>query len=290
MVDINTGSLRRSTAAVRSEAAAEPKSEQVSAFALSPTAAPSLTGGTITIQGRTGTGSQADSVTIDGAGSGIFTESTGSRPGGDINILTSQSVAMTNGASISASSTGPGTAGNININAGNQFAMTNSTVTTEANQSGGGAIKITTNPGGTVQLTDSTISASVLDGNGGGGSVNIDPQFVILQNSQIPRILSSDLAETSRSRPIFCFRIRRASSRLPRSLASKATSSFSRRFRQAAARSFPSGRSPSCNRAFESALCRARWWEHQQLHCCGTGQLAGRTGWLDFEPAGPKHG
>jgi large exoprotein involved in heme utilization and adhesion len=36
-----------------------------------------------------------------------------------------------------------------------------------------------------VQLTNSTISASVLDGTGGGGSVNIDPQFVILQNSQI---------------------------------------------------------------------------------------------------------
>jgi large exoprotein involved in heme utilization and adhesion len=36
-----------------------------------------------------------------------------------------------------------------------------------------------------VQLTDSKISASVLDGTGGGGSVNIDPQFVLLQNSQI---------------------------------------------------------------------------------------------------------
>jgi len=63
--------------------------------------------------------------------------------------------------------------------------MTNSAVTTEANQSGGGIIKITTNPNGTVQLTDSTISASVLDGNGGGGSVNIDPQSVVLINSQI---------------------------------------------------------------------------------------------------------
>jgi large exoprotein involved in heme utilization and adhesion len=63
--------------------------------------------------------------------------------------------------------------------------MNNASVTTEAIQSGGGFIKITTNPNGTVQLTDSMISASVLDGNGGGGSVNIDPQAVILQNSQI---------------------------------------------------------------------------------------------------------
>jgi large exoprotein involved in heme utilization and adhesion len=58
-------------------------------------------------------------------------------------------------------------------------------VTTEANLASGGTIKITTTPSGTVQLTNSTISASVLDGTGGGGSVDIDPQFVILQNSQI---------------------------------------------------------------------------------------------------------
>jgi large exoprotein involved in heme utilization and adhesion len=58
-------------------------------------------------------------------------------------------------------------------------------VTTEANQSGGGAIKITTTPSGTVELTNSTISASVLDGTGGGGSVDIDPQSVVLINSQI---------------------------------------------------------------------------------------------------------
>jgi large exoprotein involved in heme utilization and adhesion len=63
--------------------------------------------------------------------------------------------------------------------------MINSSVTTEANHASGGAIKISTTPNGTVQLTDSTISASVLDGAGGGGGVNIDPQFVILLNSQI---------------------------------------------------------------------------------------------------------
>jgi large exoprotein involved in heme utilization and adhesion len=58
-------------------------------------------------------------------------------------------------------------------------------LTTEANKASGGAIKITTNPSGTVQLSNSTISASVLDGTGGGGSVNIDPQLVLLQNSHI---------------------------------------------------------------------------------------------------------
>jgi filamentous hemagglutinin family protein len=181
-VDINTGSLAlNSGSQIRSSSgAAEPL---LAAQALTTTAP--LTGGTITIQGRTGAGSQADTVTLDGAGSGIFTQSTGNRSGGDINILASQSVALHNGSTISASSTGLGDAGNIHITAGNQFAMTNSSVTTEADAASGGTIKITTNPGGTVLLTDSLISASVLDGTGGGGSVNIDPQYVILLNSQI---------------------------------------------------------------------------------------------------------
>jgi len=115
----------------------------------------------------------------------IRSSTTGSGSGGTITITAGQSVTLNNGSSISASSTGTGNAGNIQINAGNQFALTNSSVTTEANQSSGGAIKITTNPSGAVQLTNSTISASVLDGTGGGGSVSIDPQFVLLQNSQI---------------------------------------------------------------------------------------------------------
>jgi large exoprotein involved in heme utilization and adhesion len=121
---------------------------------------------------------------IDGANSGIFSNAVGTGAGGNI-LMDAGSVTLQNGAHVSSSSTGTGAAGNITINAGNLFSMTNSTVTTEANQSTGGTIKITTSPVGTVQLTDSKISASVLDGSGGGGSVNIDPQYVILDNSQI---------------------------------------------------------------------------------------------------------
>ncbi|HKC93075.1 MAG TPA: hypothetical protein VKB81_03540, partial [Nitrospira sp.] len=179
---------------------------QVSASTLGPGNA-----GTVSLQGSA---SPAQSVLIDGAGSGIFTDTqatgaggnilvnannvtlqnsgtlsaatSGTAPsamGGTITVDAPNSLTMTNGASITASSTGPGNTGNIQINTGNQFAMTNSTVTTEANQSGGGIIKITNS--GAVELTNSKISASVLDGTGGGGSVNIDPQFVVLQNSQI---------------------------------------------------------------------------------------------------------
>jgi len=131
-----------------------------------------------------GIASPAQSILIDGSGSGIFTNTSGTGGSGNISV-NANSVTLQNGSHISSSSTGTGIAGDVTINAGNQFAMTNSTVTTEALHSSGGAIKITTNPNGTVQLTDSTISASVQDGTGGGGSVNIDPQSVVLINSQI---------------------------------------------------------------------------------------------------------
>ena len=94
-------------------------------------------------------------------------------------------VQLNSGATITSNSTGAADAGGINIAATNGLSMQNSSITTQANHASGGIIKITTAPSGTVQLTNSTISASVLDGTGGGGSVNIDPQFVILQNSQI---------------------------------------------------------------------------------------------------------
>ena len=124
------------------------------------------------------------SVTIADQGSGLFTTTVGNGAGGNIN-LSGSSIELSNGAAISATSAGKGNAGNITVNTGSQFTMTNSSVTTEAHQSSGGAIKITTIPTGGVDLTNSKISASVLDGTGGGGSVNIDPQFVVLQNSQI---------------------------------------------------------------------------------------------------------
>jgi large exoprotein involved in heme utilization and adhesion len=147
---------------------------------------PSGSAGIITVRGLA---SPAQSVLIDGAGSGISTNTQGSGAGGSI-TLNANSVTMTNGATMSASSTGqienPGNAGSINITATSGFTMQNSTITTQAGQgASGGNIKVTTSPEATVLLQNSTISASVADGPGGGGNISIDPQFVILQNSQI---------------------------------------------------------------------------------------------------------
>jgi filamentous hemagglutinin family protein len=111
------------------------------------------------------------------------TSSTGA--GGNITAIAGESITISDGAGVSVSSTGPADAGNIFLSAVNRFLAQNSSVTATAAQAGGGDIKIQTAPTGTVQLTNSTISTSVLGGAGGGGDVNIDPQFVILQNSSI---------------------------------------------------------------------------------------------------------
>ena len=171
--------------------------------------------GSITVRGTNGS---AQSILIDGSGTGIFTDAEGNGAGGSISVnansvtiqngaalsattsgtglggsigVNANTVTMTSGATITANSTGTANAGDINITAINGLSMQNSSITTlvppsgTGHNAGGGNIKITTSPAATVYLQDSTISASVADGQGGGGNISIDPQFVILQNSQI---------------------------------------------------------------------------------------------------------
>lgn len=143
-------------------------------------------GGTITIQAEnqiivSGTLSNGDSA-------GIFSRTVGADPssgtGGNITLNAGQSVKISNGASVSASSTGVGNAGNVLINAGQQLLLQNGSITTESAHASGGNISIQAID--LVQLQNSTISASVQGGpQTSGGNINIDPQFVILQNSQI---------------------------------------------------------------------------------------------------------
>ena len=171
-------------------------------------------GGDIIIQGILGTGTSANSLKIDGINSGLFTDTQGTRPsgnifvsaktitlqdggtlsaktsgteatatGGSIMVNATDRIIMTGGASITASSTGLGNAGNININAGNQLILQNSSITTQANQASGGKIDIRAVD--LVRLVNSSISTSVLDGTGGGGDIFIEPNSVVLQNSQI---------------------------------------------------------------------------------------------------------
>ena len=166
-------------------------------------------GGNISIRGPQG---PSDSVLIDGTGSGIFTDTKGTGPGGaidlsarsltiqnsgtisagtastatggSITVNTTDHVTMTIGASITASSTGPGNAGNIFINAGQQLdLMGKSSITTEAKQASGGDIYIQAVD--RVRLVNSSINTSVFGGDGNGGNITIDPNVVVLQGSQV---------------------------------------------------------------------------------------------------------
>jgi filamentous hemagglutinin family protein len=164
--------------------------------------------GSVTIQGN----SPAQSVLIDGPGSGIFTDTQGTGAGGDVLINTktlkmqnggtisaatsgldeaaiggdvtvtvSKSVDLRNHASISAKSTGDADAGNITINAGRSFEARNSSVTTKSEHAGGGNIAIDATD--QFRLVISQVNASAFLN---GGNVTIDPNLVILQkNSQI---------------------------------------------------------------------------------------------------------
>jgi len=135
-----------------------------------------------TITGKAGNISITANETFSSDDSSVVT-SAEQAEGGNISI-TSREVLVTNGSLISAESSGPGDAGNITLTATDMFNMKGSSLTTEAKGADGGNIKINTDY--MVHLVGSEITATV---GGGpetvGGNINIDPEFVILDNSKI---------------------------------------------------------------------------------------------------------
>ncbi len=113
----------------------------------------------------------------------ISAAASGDGVGGDINIK-AQNLRLTDQGTISSSSSGIGNAGNVNITAADSILLRNSSITTEAMKADGGNIQISASF--EVSLFDSKITASVGGGpQTTGGNITIDPQFVILKNSQI---------------------------------------------------------------------------------------------------------
>jgi large exoprotein involved in heme utilization and adhesion len=130
---------------------------------------------------------QAGTVNVDATGSlalnaASVTTEAAEGMGGAI-TLSAQSLLLANGASVSTRSTGSGNSGDIKIVANDLFRSHDSKVTTEATQAFGGNIDIQTQR--MIQLTDSQILTSVQSGAGNGGNITIDPQFLILDNTQI---------------------------------------------------------------------------------------------------------
>jgi filamentous hemagglutinin family protein len=103
--------------------------------------------------------------------------------GGPIVITAKDSVQLSGGSKITSSALTAGNAGDISINAGQSLDLRDSSIKTEAAQASGGNIDIQAVD--RVRLVNSTISTSVLGGSGSGGNITIDPNVVVLQNSQV---------------------------------------------------------------------------------------------------------
>jgi large exoprotein involved in heme utilization and adhesion len=135
-----------------------------------------------TITGNAGDISITANQTLSSHNSSITTAADEAE-GGDI-AISAPRVEFFNNTSVRAETFGVGDAGNILITAPVDFYMNHSSVTTEAVQADGGNIKIDAD--GMVYIVDSEITASVGGGpNTVGGNVSIDPEYVILKNSNV---------------------------------------------------------------------------------------------------------
>jgi hypothetical protein len=114
--------------------------------------------------------------------SGLFSSTKGPGLGGNLQV-TSPVIELKNGASISASASGTGNAGDILITAGDSILLNKASVTTEADSAVGGNIKLTADK--RIYVTDSQVTSLVKEGSGSAGSINFDPDFIVLKNSQV---------------------------------------------------------------------------------------------------------
>ena len=149
-----------------------------------------LSGNNGAITASTTGNAPAGNITVTGAGSTPLTIAGGSiqaQAGGDGsvsgNILLQAPGDLTLlGTTVSVKNTGTGDAGPINLRAGNDLLVRNSQVSTESAEGAGGDITLTAPH--IIRLVDSKLSSSV-QADSKGGNIDIDPQFVVIQNSQL---------------------------------------------------------------------------------------------------------
>jgi filamentous hemagglutinin family protein len=140
---------------------------------------PSGAGGAITIQGLAG---PAQTVLIDGASSGIFTNTQGTGAGGNMSI-SAQSLTVRDGGTLSAATSGTSSAsigGTITVEA-NQVQLNNGgliTASSTATQAQGGDITITAGQSVTLKNGSSISASSTGLGNAGNILINAGQTFV----------------------------------------------------------------------------------------------------------------
>jgi len=141
--------------------------------------------GNVTLKGLA---SPAESVVIDGAGSGIFTTTGGIGAGGNIGI-TSNTVTLQNGGTLSAATSGTGDAGSITANVGILNLTGNSSISSSSTGTATGAAGSVTiqglaSPADSVTVTNSSLLTSAAN-TGRGGSIMVEATNVTLDNATI---------------------------------------------------------------------------------------------------------
>jgi len=132
--------------------------------------------GTITID--------ASSISISDQDTRVSTDTMESGKGGTIHLKAREAIQITDGSVISATSTGTGDAGSIRIEANDAIVMNRGGVTTQSTIASGGNIELVAKR--IIRLNKSKLESSVQgDEKTAGGDIMLDPQFVILQNTQI---------------------------------------------------------------------------------------------------------
>ncbi|HDN27023.1 MAG TPA: S-layer family protein [Thioploca sp.] len=132
----------------------------------------------------------ADTLQVRGNGSQIAASTRGSGKGGNVEIQ-ARHLQMTEGGFISLNSLGQADAGELVLSLGGTLQMEDASIQTEIGTAttrattgaDGGNIKITTPS--YLYLINSEISTSVGGGEGQGGNMTIQPQFIVLDGSQI---------------------------------------------------------------------------------------------------------
>jgi hypothetical protein len=121
---------------------------------------------------------RAEQLNLSGAS--ISTAALGAGDGGEVQLQTGN-LRMSDGAAISARSFGPGDAGSLRLTASDSLVLAHSGLVTNATTGSGGNIEL--RAPGRIDLLGTVVTASV--GAGEGGSVLIDPQLLLLEDSLV---------------------------------------------------------------------------------------------------------
>ncbi len=121
-------------------------------------------------------------ISITGADSAVSTTTFGEGDGGAI-IIDGANIRIAEGGEVTADSTGSGLTGDIRIVATSKIRMENGSVSTSATTSDGGNIDLLAP--NLIHLRKSVVTTSVESGAGAGGNILVDPEFVVLSNSDI---------------------------------------------------------------------------------------------------------